>query len=849
MAIDPLLALRFEEEFRQALKAAPPFPAAAAKAYRDSRRELVELRRVAGTPVTFGVVGEFNAGKTSVIGALLGDPELLPVHNRPATAQVSALSLSVGEPGQPTRLGDRAVVEFFDHQEVADCLDYLIRRLAEEIAHAEPGRDLARLEAIRTTLTGGAADSGPAWLDPAVWQDYDDWARSTLWTAENRLLRLLAMEIREFSDALFQLAPALFGDTAALSTDDALDVTCHGRATLPGERYPVHRSYDEPFSRHDLEAHVRPDGMAAVAPLIRRVDYAVTVPPGIWGPADAGVLLLDFPGLGAERSRDAFLCGSQLRNVETILVVGRGDQLGSQEMSRFYGLMRAQNHSEEKLANAILVAINKWDTVPVPDLPADQAAHGAAVQDLSDSLSAAATAAGMLLGEQLNGLQLLSVRTAAAVPEPEQHTGADAELIRKRRRWAALAARIKATDPEHHWARDLTGYGVDGGLAQLRRLLAEHIDTHGARQKRDTVAAQSERARHAGDLLLALAMTHAIGEHSEEARQLAQRFEALRGAIDRLQADLHRRQNPVRVRDGEGGAVLERLASEATEQVYRWPEWSTLLNSVENGQIAKRTPISAEELEILKILSPEEQRDYLAALRGRQGGADTTADFYTQYTKTYETLRTRAADELTTWWTKWAGGYEDLFTELHDWLHDPGTKARLTGLFGYIEGTPPAARLIHVQIPTRRDKLLEAAVGKARRKAGAGPSAEKAADAPGFPRRTGQALPWHSDYPDDASGAVRAMENSQYTLARLRYDIVDALRDEVEALFTRMLTGAATELARTVEQSAPLVPDSIQISTMIAQAARAAGDQAAADAAEDGLATLRGVLRRWKEAS
>ncbi|MFF9115817.1 dynamin family protein [Streptomyces massasporeus] len=853
---DPLLALRLEEETREALKAVPAFPEEAADAFRNARRELAELRRVASTPVTIGVVGEFSAGKSSVIGTLLGDPALLPVHKHPATAQVSALALTVGESGLPARLGGRAVVEFFDHQQVTDCLDYMIRSLAEEIAKADRGSDLTALAVIREALTGTPPTTGPVWRDPGIWRDYDAWVRRTLWATEqdNEALRTRTVEIRKFSDALFQLHPSLFGDTVTLATQDALSVTSRGRAPQPGTPYPARPPYEDPLTRQDLETHARPDGMTSVAPLIRRVDYTVSVPPGTWGPADAGALLLDFPGLGAESSRDAFLCGSQLRNVETILVVGRGDLLGSRDMAGFYGMMQAQGHSKEKLADAILVAINKWDEASVPDVPDGGKADGAAVQQLSDDLSAAAAAAGMLVAPRLDRLQLISVWTAAAdpanglarplaalVPADKDPAAKAAALTTARRRWAELAARVTEVDPRHHWAQDLTNYGADGGLEGLRQLLAEHIDTHGADQKRQTVGTQAARALQVCELLLSVAMTHAIGEHSEEAKELARRFEALRGAINRLMADLHRLQNPARAREGDGRTVLERLALRATELVYSWPQWGELLASVENGQIAKSAPSANQDPALLTVLSPEQRKIYLESLDAEGRSADTTRAFQAQYARTYESLREEAAGHLAAWSLTWAAEYEDLFTKLHRWLDEPATKARLTSLFSHVEGMPPAARLLHAQILTSRDVLVMPAVAKG----------EKAADgdASGFPRRPDQVLPWSHDYPDDPSSAVRAMENSQYAAARMRHDIVTALRDEVETAFTQMLKETVTEMALAVGKSAPAVPDSIQISTMIAAAARAAGDQEAAEAAEDGLAALREVLRRWKEAS
>src|SRR4051794_28191634 len=50
-----------------------------------------ETEEQAGSPVKIGVVGEFSAGKTLLLGGLIGYADALPVTELPTTGNVTAL--------------------------------------------------------------------------------------------------------------------------------------------------------------------------------------------------------------------------------------------------------------------------------------------------------------------------------------------------------------------------------------------------------------------------------------------------------------------------------------------------------------------------------------------------------------------------------------------------------------------------------------------------------------------------------------------------------------------------------------------------------------------------------------
>src|SRR6516164_9355622 len=110
-----------------ALEAEPPAPdPAIERLFQDIRSTAHETVRRAGSPVKIGVVGEFNAGKSLLLGSLIGYANALPVSEVPTTGNVTALRLRP-QPGlQATSFGPHTV-EFLDRETALDCLRELLR--------------------------------------------------------------------------------------------------------------------------------------------------------------------------------------------------------------------------------------------------------------------------------------------------------------------------------------------------------------------------------------------------------------------------------------------------------------------------------------------------------------------------------------------------------------------------------------------------------------------------------------------------------------------------------------------------------------------------------------------------
>src|SRR5262249_19649082 len=130
-----------------ALQAEPPVTdPGVERLFHDIRTAAQETIRRAGSPVKIGVVGEFNAGKSLLLGALIGYADALPVSEVPTTGNVTALWFRPRPDLETTALGPYTI-EFLDRGTAGECLRELLR-VAEERA-----RDASVGAAERKTLS------------------------------------------------------------------------------------------------------------------------------------------------------------------------------------------------------------------------------------------------------------------------------------------------------------------------------------------------------------------------------------------------------------------------------------------------------------------------------------------------------------------------------------------------------------------------------------------------------------------------------------------------------------------------------------------------------------------------
>lgn len=610
----------YAESVQAALAAEPaPTEPGIEAVFQEIQTAAQETVRRAGAPVKIGVVGEFNAGKSLLLGSLIGFADALPVSEVPTTGNVTALRLRPQPELKKTTIGPFCI-EFLDRETAIECLRELLK-VAEERARAA-GVGAAE----QKTLAGlrERAGAGP-------WAEVEAWCRS-VWghggDHPNPALRHLLRELTWFVRSCRSEA-----GSALLNARDLKERVFPVDAETAREGLALPRSSTSITVRKFEEL---PDGPGPVPqplsaawlrkafPLVRRVDVEVGVSQRIWdlsGMQGAGEwVLLDFPGLGAAESgvRDGFLCKRELREVQTILILLDGRRPGGEGGQIIFNLMSADRPAGQDLRDSILVVANRFDQLPI------QADGGELVLDrligwtdpatqTADHLPAAepdpipekeVLAHLPVLSSLVVGARNLTRRadrtvlysalwsladwqkelpSNVPVGSPEFVAGLTSQLKAPpplRLKWQRLAELVREAEPTSPLARWLDDVTRDGGLGRLQKLIVEHVAQHGLKQLLDYVrAAADELAGAVKRLPKKRPQVATAGPSADEVRQavdgLYDVYTALKAEYELSAPELTLAQN------GQSVDLQQRVCDQVTTSVFEWPVWNELLNKVQ----------------------------------------------------------------------------------------------------------------------------------------------------------------------------------------------------------------------------------------------------------------------------
>jgi hypothetical protein len=604
--------------------------AAIERVFDDIRMAAQETIRRAGAPVKIGVVGEFNAGKSLVIGSLIGYADALPISEIPTTGNVTALRFRPQKELRQTAIGPFHI-EFLDWDTAVDCLREML-----QVAEART-RDAGVGAAERKVLgrLRDQAGSGP-------WAEVEAWCKA-VWAHggehPNPALRHLLRELVWFARCCQSAAGTnllkargVEERTVTVGAETAREALALPRSS---SSITVRKFEDLPDAPGPMPQPPNAEWLRKAFPLVRRVDVEVGVAERIWdlsGMQGAGEwVLLDFPGLGAAESgvRDGFLCKRELREVQTILILLDGRRPGGEGGPVIFNLMNADRPAGQDLRDSILVVINRFDQLPIqadggelvlerlvgwsdpasrsPDhLPA---ADPAPVHE-KDVLAQLPALSTMLIGARnlthrddrivvFSALWALGdwhkiLPNDVPVGSPEFLTTLT-NLLKAppplRLKWERLAPLLREADPLSPLARWLDDVTRDGSLGRLQKLVVEHVAQHGLKQLLDYVRVSAEE--------LARAVRKLPKKRPQPAGAKGLTTEAVRQAVDglydvytALKAEYEQAAPELTVlRDGRAIPLQQHVCDQVTCSVFEWPVWNELLNKVQkDGTIQAVVP-------------------------------------------------------------------------------------------------------------------------------------------------------------------------------------------------------------------------------------------------------------------
>lgn len=749
------------------------------------RRALEALRRAeesARAPFSIGLVGEMSAGKSLLLGLLLGLPELLPVGEEAVTGNVTLIHARAASAETGESYESAVRVEYFSE---AQTLDYL-RHLRNELGNqAQSGLSAQVVDQLRqlpiqepdcgallrfrdTYLTGSLAQSLAG-----VLQELDSLDRALRRLRESGLP--LLGQSAELDSELARAAVVLPGADTERGTDP------HGRLRSGAP------------ARSGLGASLTPGLLRATLPLIRRVVREVRVAPSVWDLGEfpgAELRFLDFPGLNSDFSavRDQYVCGAELHSVHTLLMLLNAGGGAKDTPQRIFRMWRAAQRADS-MEDSIIALISRFHDLRVADpvlksyardtQPLTREGLLGGIPVLKDLLASAerlvtppcptpnsmGPADRVLLTSAMRALST-GGRHERVSKEFRDKCDLDARLPEADRRaqdWREVGKRLSTDALSGGLDRMLTDFAHDGGLARLRQRLGDHVTRHGGalrlgqftERREDVVEALRElqtaleasggrsRVDHRSDTAVSkrLTMLSAVWTDVRD-----------RSAVELL--DAHRLYSR-RTKGAPGPSLFTELERDTAERVYTWPSWNRLLDTVHEEHVDARR------------------------LRGDHRVPVRTDEFFPEFRDACREIEAAGSARLLAAVETWLLGHQQRVVAAARELATVVTPDAYELLRSSAEGERLAARLPRAaSLQWLRDEAEKAL----RDPDPAEPQVDDEHVRQRFPLRSGHILPWHPDNLGGSGADVSA--GHQTTIARHR-------REMTAMVLHQALTGLA----------------------------------------------------------
>jgi hypothetical protein len=617
---------------------------AALDALRESAKVVAEN---AMAPVKIGILGEFSAGKTLLIGSLIGYADGLPISELPTTGNVTALNLGVDEELTATHFGDYRI-HFLDHDGYRKCLAFMLEKACKQARTASLREDLIKQVQAISEESEQSLSRIEAWAH-AAWK-----------STANPSLRFLLRELVGFVRAYAKCGEGLCSSEEPFVV--SAEIAKVGLSLPVSNEGIQNLDFSElPSPRHSIST--RPQSLTKellkdAFPLVRLVSVDVRISRHIWDltglTGTDRFCLMDFPGLGSEFSgvRDLFLCLRELDQIQTILVVLNGRRPGGNEGSRLYDLLQEHRKGQD-IRDMILVSVGRFDELPLqnegleetlrqmagqpgrnlvavgrnkastsiilidedeapfsPDLTTGPLTVNKVLEALpvlarcvsgAESIAASGRHDRITFVSPLFHLRFLQEKNPSISPGSKEFLASNQQAADRAAEMAALwgkvADRLKAQHADksrHPLVKWLEEFSIDGGIGQLRSVIVSHVKTHGILQRYKDISRQVEKLRKdlqslmavlpADSPILKVEQSDTLVAVEKELRSLIELYENVRNSL--LSSDAHFTVS----HEGISMPLIDALKDEIVRRIYEWPQWDDLWRSVQDGYIRNSSP-------------------------------------------------------------------------------------------------------------------------------------------------------------------------------------------------------------------------------------------------------------------
>jgi hypothetical protein len=566
----------------------------------EMRKATEKIIESASSPVKIAIVGEFNGGKTTLIGSLLGYADALPISENPTTGNVTAIHLVQQEELRTSKVGN-CTVEYLDEQGIKDCLNFMLQE-AEKRAKA------AQIVPVPKISSPPQSDE----LTKII-----EWCETAWNSTKNLELRYVLRELVGFIRIVEAYKKGLGGKTYTIDNATAKEGLTLANTSEGIQDIEFHQLPNVPHRLSNPPQQLNSSLLQKSFPLIRRLKIEFKISKEIWDlSALKGVkefILLDFPGLGAANSgvRDTFLSLQELAEVQTILILLDGRRPGSGGANQIFTIM--QQHKGEDIKDRILVGIGRFDQLPVINEGGEQIIDELIANDSDDPLdnsqiteatvlekltvlqTTIAHAKGFTLRQDrivflspILALSELATRFSQIQVGSEtfiknlNYPGYLEQSNRFRSKWRKLSQKIQETQPKSTLAKQLGDFANDGGVGRMRELILTHVAEHGLKQLYQDTQKKMEVLRQQQEQLKQILASIEIPIVDSPSLQILR--QSLENFIENytvFQRDLGKKP----LLDRRGVAIEQIVKDEVIFWISNWSEWHSLFHKVIQGMI------------------------------------------------------------------------------------------------------------------------------------------------------------------------------------------------------------------------------------------------------------------------
>ncbi|WP_431726904.1 hypothetical protein [Verrucosispora sp. TAA-831] len=801
-------------------------PAELLELHKDLIARTYELENACLAPVTIGVVGEYSAGKSLLLGTLLGRPELLPVSTEATTGNVTAVRLSAGPPGSPVEVTS-ASVSLLSAAQVSAGAAFILNKICNTVAETNLPVDVSTLRHYHPVRDGWTTFE--TWCRRYVWPEHPE---GTLPESSVLAIRDSAWELLRIRDALDRAGELVHPTNAGASRPLHLGAYAEGLtiggARRPPSSYPV-RPPAIPLPAHtELTATV----LREIFPLLGRITLQVSVPADRW-PVDrlAGVQeveFLDFPGLNARgAARDDFLSAALLRDTHTILITVRAERPGTEVATRFLALLAGHGRSKAELADSVLVVGTMFDLLTPPAAPTgavtvDQLARtDPGFRDL-------ARTGYELTGQRPDRIALASLLHAIDVHRlpyrPDRELAgvlaAHRAVVRQRMAaWRGIGDALTAGDATAPLARAVTAAAEDGGVEALRALVARHVTEHGVRLKLDALR------RHTATMhqLVTTLQWHDTSASRQAGDDVVSDLFRLRDEL--LAAEQVLVGGAAKLRPGTADPAwrqhlddsLDLLRVSVARTVFAWQGWDETLDAtLHTGRVVVPTSAAGEHV-VDEDDDEEDRRTHTPQTGG--GGAElltNTAQLRLRFAGLVGDATREAGRQFNRLTALWVDETTKALTSVWNGPGDPFDEPARAAALAALDPDGGANRRTWLRSYTQ----LQWVVKRIRRRSDAlaQPAPLDGPDVPDlFPLLPAQQLPW-ATAPGQAAVTSQDEGQEQHVvrLLRMRQEVADGVLRVAQQRLFDALVDLADRVRREVTEVHQEIPKAVSIERLVA---------------------------------